>query len=318
MKIVVLDGGKLNPGDLSWEGLDRLGDVTVFSEAQQDRIPEYISDAEAVLVNKIPLSSDNMKYASKLRYIGVMATGYNIVDLDFARAHGITVTNVPDYGTEAVSQYAISLLLEITGRVGHHSDVVREGRWIESRQWCFWDYPLIELAGKTMGIIGFGKIGQRTGEIAKALGMNVIYNSRTRKPDLEKQGFGYRPIDELLPESDVVVLHCPLFPETRNIINETTISKMKDGVIIINNSRGQLIDEKALAKALESGKVRAAGLDVVSVEPMESANPLYGCRNCFITPHISWAPKETRQRLLSLVVENLRSFISGESVNVVS
>ncbi|MCL2343472.1 MAG: D-2-hydroxyacid dehydrogenase, partial [Firmicutes bacterium] len=249
--------------------------------------------------------------------IGLLATGYNVVDVDAAKEKGIPVTNIPTYGTDAVGQFAIALLLEICHHIGHHSDAVHGGRWESCADFCFWDYPLIELAGKTMGIIGLGRIGQSTARIAKALGMRVIafdsFQSETGKEVAE-----YVTLDELLAQSDVIALHCPLFPETRNIIRSETIAKMKDGVIILNNSRGPLIAEQDLADALNSGKVYAAGLDVVSTEPIKADNPLLKARNCIITPHISWAPKESRARLMGIAVDNLKSFLDGNAKNVVN
>jgi glycerate dehydrogenase len=247
-----------------------------------------------------------------VRYIGVLATGYNVVDIKAASETGITVTNVPAYGTDAVAQYAIALLLEICQRVGHHSNAVKDGRWSSSPEWCFWDYPLIELAGKTFGVIGYGRIGRAAGRIATALGMNVIAY------DVNPSGEGdFVSLDELLAASDVISLHCPLLPETEGLISKSTITKMKDGVIIINNSRGPLIVESDLAGALNSGKVYAAGLDVVSIEPIRPDNPLLTAKNCLITPHISWAPKETRKRLMDIAVGNLQAWMEGRAMNVV-
>jgi glycerate dehydrogenase len=315
--IVVLDGFTLNPGDLSWDALDALGNTRVYERTDEKDILSRIGDAQAVLTNKTPLSAETIAALPSLKYIGVLATGYNVVDISAAKQHGIVVCNIPSYGTAAVAQFAIAMLLEICHHVAHHSAAVHAGRWSESIDWCFWDHPLIELEGKTMGIIGFGRIGQRTGEIASALGMRVLANdAQQTQAGLEKAR--YVSLDTLLRESDVISLHCPLFEETRGIINAETIGKMKDGVILLNNSRGPLIVEQDLADALNSGKVRAAGLDVVSEEPIRSDNPLLSAKNCIITPHISWAPKESRQRLMDIAVENLRQFTLGSPQNEVA
>ena len=315
MKIVVLDGYTLNPGDLSWDGLNRLGEVAVYDRTAADDILERVSAADIVLTNKTPLSADTLGKCRNLRYIGVLATGYNVVDVKAASELGITVTNIPSYGTDVVAQFAISLLLEICSHIGHHDKAVHDGEWERNPDWCFWDYPLIELAGKTMGIIGYGRIGRATGRIARALGMNVIaYDSY----QIEEFKSDYVDLDTLLSSSDVIALHCPLFPETEGIISARTISRMKDGVIIINNSRGPLIVEQDLADALNSGKVYAAGLDVVSTEPIHGDNPLLSAKNCIITPHISWAAKESRGRLLDIAIDNIKAFLDGKPVNVVS
>ncbi|HEY5523965.1 MAG TPA: NAD(P)-dependent oxidoreductase, partial [Clostridium sp.] len=252
------------------------------------------------------------------KFIGVLATGYNIVDVDAAKELGIVVTNIPTYGTDAVSQMAIALLLGICHHVGEHSESVKRGEWANSLDWCYWKYPLIELAGKTIGIIGYGRIGQGTGKIAQALGMNVIAYDQYKNQSLESNTMKYVELDELMAKSDVITLHCPLFESTKGIINKSTISKMKDGVKIINNSRGPLIVEEDLAEALNSGKVGAAAVDVVSTEPIKMDNPLLKAKNCIITPHISWAPKESRERLMNIAIENLKQFLAGNSVNVVN
>ena len=267
MKIVVLDGYTENPGDLSWDELGKLGDLTVYDRTADGDIVSRIGDAELVITNKTPISRDTLERCPSVRYIGVLATGYNVVDTGAAKEKGIPVTNIPAYGTETVAQYAISLLLEICGHVGHHSEAVHGGRWESCEDFCFWDFPMIELCGKTMGIIGYGKIGQAVGRIAQAFGMKVLAFANHRRPELESETCRYTDLEELLEKSDVISLHCPLFPDTEGIINRETIAKMKDGVIIINNSRGQLIVEQDLADALESRKVLAAGVDVVSTEP---------------------------------------------------
>ena len=320
MKIVVLDGYTENPGDLSWAALEALGELTVYDRSSltdENEIISRIGDSEVVYTNKTPISRRVMDACPNIKFISVLATGYNIVDYVCAREKGIPVTNVPTYGTAAVGQFAIALLLEICHHVAHHSDAVYQGRWETSADWCFWDYPLIELAGKTMGIIGFGRIGQQTGRIAKAMGMNIIAYDNIRSDSGRSIG-EYVDLDTLLAVSDVIALHCPLFPETQGIINKDTIAKMKDGVIILNNSRGPLIVEQDLADALNSGKVYAAGLDVVSTEPIRNDNPLLQAKNCLITPHISWAPKESRQRIMDCTVANVADFQAGKPVNVVN
>ncbi|MDR0759257.1 MAG: D-2-hydroxyacid dehydrogenase [Treponema sp.] len=320
MNIVILDGYTENPGDLSWEGFEKLGKLTVYDRSSLTDPKESISrigGAEAVIVNKTPVTAEVINACPSIRYIGVLATGYNVVDVNAAKSKGIVVTNIPTYGTAAVGQFAIALLLEICHHAGYHDKTVHEGRWEKNPDWCYWDYPLIELADKTMGIIGFGRIGQVTGTIAKALGMKVIaYDGYPN--DRGKQIASYVSLDELFARSDVICLHCPLFPETAGLINKTTIAKMKDGVILINNSRGPLVVEEDLADALNSGKVYAAGLDVVSTEPIKGDNPLLKAKNCIITPHISWAPKESRQRLMDIAVNNLAAFVNGSPVNVVN
>lgn len=320
MKIVVLDGYTENPGDLSWAGLEQLGELTVYDRTSLTDPAETIArigDAQIVFTNKTPLPAQVFESCGHIRFVGVLATGYNVVDIEAAKARGIPVCNVPSYGTASVSQFAIALLLEICHHVAHHAQAVQAGRWAANPDWCFWDYPLIELSGKTMGIIGFGRIGQSTGRIAKAMGMNVL--AYDNHPTESGREIGqYVDLDSLLAASDVIALHCPLFPQTRHIINRETIAKMKDGVILLNNSRGPLVAEQDLADALNSGKVAAAGLDVVSTEPILPDNPLLTAKNCLITPHISWAPKESRQRIMDCTVENLKAFLAGEPINVVN
>lgn len=320
MEIAILDGYTLNPGDLDWNPLKELGTCRIYdrtSKTDEDEIVSHIGSAEIVITNKTPLSEQIFDRCPYIRYIGVLATGYDIVDVKAAAERGIPVCNIPAYGTEAVAQYAAALLLEVSCRVGHHDRAVHEGRW-EKGEWCFWDYPLIELLGKTIGIIGYGRIGRAFGRIASAMGMNVLAYNRHGKPGTTDGGIAFASLDEIFRKSDVISLHCPLFPETREMINEDTISRMKDGVIIINNSRGLLIDEKALRDALDSGKVRAAAVDVVSNEPIKHDNPLLGAKNCIITPHISWAAKETRERLMGIAVDNVKAFLAEKPVNVVN
>ena len=320
MKIVVLDAFTENPGDLSWAPLEALGRVTIYdrtSYTESPLIAERIGDAEIVVTNKTPVSRATLERCPQVQLIAVLATGYNVVDYVCAKERGIPVVNVPAYGTASVAQFAIALLLEICSRVAHHSEAVHAGRWEQNVDWTFWDYPLIELAGKTMGIIGFGRIGQATGRIARALGMTVLATG-SRETEAGRAIAEYVDLDALLARSDVVVLHCPLFPETAGMINRDTIAKMKDGVILINNSRGGLLSEQDVADALNSGKILAAGVDVVSTEPIRGDNPLLTAKNCFITPHISWAPVEARQRILDITVDNIKAFLAGAPINVVN
>lgn len=312
MNIVILDGYTENPGDLSWAGLEQLGNLTVYDRTSFKDIKSRIANANAVYTNKTPLSREIIESAPKLQFIGVLATGYNVIDVQAARERGIPVTNIPTYGTTAVAQFVFALLLELCHHVGHHNQAVQEGRWSQCPDFCFWDYPLIELAGKTMGIIGYGRIGQATAAIARAFGMKVIaYDSIVKKEECVR-------LDELLKKSDVISLHCPLFPDTEKMINKSTISQMKDGVIIINTSRGPLINQEDLRDALISGKVYGAALDVVCEEPIRADNPLLGLENCIITPHIAWAPKESRRRLMDIAVDNLKAFIKNKPQNVVN
>ena len=320
MKIVVLDGYTENPGDLSWEGLKEFGELTVYdrtSYVESPLIAERISNAEIVITNKTPISRTTIDKCPNIRLIAVLATGYNVVDYNYAAEKGIPVVNVPTYGTASVSQFSIALLLEICHHIGHHDKTVHEGKWAENADWCYWDYPLIELEGKTMGIIGFGRIGQAEGRIAKALGMNVIaydlYPNESGRVIAD-----YVTLDELFANSDVISLHCNLTPENTEMINRNNIAKMKDGVILLNNARGQLVNEADLADALASRKVAAAGLDVVSTEPIKADNPLLSVPNCIITPHISWAPKESRSRIMDSTVENIRAFLAGKPVHVIN
>lgn len=282
------------------------------------QIAVRIGDAEIILTNKTPVSREIMGACPKLKYIGLLATGYNVVDVKAAKEAGITVTNIPTYGTDAVSQYAIALLLELCHHIGEHSDCVKRGDWTKNKDWCFWNHPLIELAGKTMGIIGFGRIGQGTARIAQAMGMKVLAYDTYHNPELVSDTCTYASLDQVFASSDVITLHCPLFPETEGIINKDTISRMKDGVMIINNSRGPLIVEADLRDALNSKKVAGAAVDVVSTEPISMDNPLLDADNCIITPHIAWAPKESRQRLMEIAVKNLEAFLNGAAQNVVN
>ena len=321
MKIVVLDGYTENPGDLSWDALAELGELTVYdrtSLTDEAEIISRIGDAEIVITNKTPISKATMDACPSIKFIAVLATGYNVVDYNYAKEKGIPLSNVPVYGTRSVSQFAIALLLEVCHHIGHHSNTVYEGKWQNHEDWCYWDYPLIELADKTYGLLGCGNIGIHTAEVAKALGMRVItYDARQTEAALAL-GVEYVSLDELFAQSDVLGLQMPLFPFNTGIINKENIAKMKDGVIIINNSRGQMVVEEDLAEALNSGKVAAAALDVVSSEPIKADNPLLKAKNCIITPHMSWGAKESRQRIMDCTVGNVKAYQAGEPVNVVN
>ncbi len=318
MNIVVLDGYTLNPGDISWDGLKSLGELTVYDRTSPQHVAERIGKAEVVFTNKTPITNEILGKSPNIKFIGVLATGFNIVDVELARKRGIVVSNIPTYGTNAVGQFAIALLLEICHHIGDHSIAVKNGEWTNNPDWCFWKYPLIELAGKNMGIIGYGRIGRTTGKIAQALGMKILAFDTYTDASLISDTCKYVELDALFAESDVIVLHCPLSPETEGFINKQTIKKMKDGVIIINDSRGPLIVEEDLRDALNTGKVAAAACDVSSTEPIRMDNPLLSAKNIIITPHIAWAPKESRQRLMDIAVDNLRRFIDGKPVNVVN
>lgn len=323
MKIVVLDGYTLNPGDITWEGLEKIGELTVYDRTSYDRskedlIIERVGDADVVFTNKTPLSKEAMAKMPNLKFIGALATGYNIVDVDAAKEKGVVVANIPTYGTAAVGQMAIALLLEMCHHAGAHSESVLAGGWQNNVDWCYWNYPLIELDSKTIGIIGYGRIGQVTGRIAQAMGMKVLAFDEYQNKALVCDTMKYASLDELLANSDVIALHCPLFDSTKGIICKDTIAKMKDGVMIINNSRGPLVVEQDLADALNSGKVAGAAVDVVMTEPIKGDNPLLKAKNCIITPHISWAPKESRKRLMDIAVDNLAQFAAGKPINVVN
>ena len=316
MKIVVLDGYTENPGDLSWDGLKNLGELTVYDRTQLEDIVERIGDAEAIYVNKTPVSEAVMERCPNLRFIGVLATGYNVVKA--AKERDIVVCNIPSYGTDAVAQYTFALLLELCHHVGEHSESVKDGAWSRCPDWCFWNYPLMELAGKVMGIIGFGRIGRRVAEIALAFGMKVIYYTQGSCETPEGERCRCVSLDELLENADVITLHCPLTPETEGMIHSGTIARMKQGVLLINDSRGPLIVEEDLSAALCSGKIGGAAVDVVSTEPICGDNPLLTAPNTVITPHIAWAPREARQRLMDIAVENLVQFCKGTPQNVIN
>ncbi|MBQ1291686.1 MAG: D-2-hydroxyacid dehydrogenase [Lachnospiraceae bacterium] len=317
MKIVVLDGYTENPGDLSWEGLEALGSLTVYDRTPKDKVIERIADAQIVVTNKTPITRETIDACPDMKMIAVLATGYNVIDYAYAKEKGIPVANVPTYGTHIVSQYAVGLLLEICSHFGHHNRTVHEGRWEQCEDFCYWDFPMIELYGKTAGIIGLGRIGQASAQILDGFGMRVLAYDTIQNDEGRKYA-EYTDLETIFAQSDVIFLHCPLFPSTEGIINKENIAKMKDGVILINNSRGQLVVEQDLADALNSGKVFAAGLDVVSTEPIRGDNPLLKAKNCIITPHISWAAKDARQRIMDITVGNVKAYLDGAPVNVVN
>lgn len=314
MRIVVLDGATLNPGDLPWQELEALGEVTVYERTPADEVTKRIGGAEAVFTNKTLLSREIIDGAGNLRFIGVLATGYNVVDVAAAKERGIPVCNVPDYSTAAVAQFTMALLLELCHHVGAHSESVHAGEWTGSHDFCYWKYPLVELAGKTLGIIGLGRIGRATARIGLSLGMKVIAFGRRQSEEGARLA-EYVSLEELFARSDVISLHCPLFPETQGIIRKETLALMKDGVMLINTARGPLVVEQDLFDALESGKVAGAAVDVVSTEPIPGDSPLLRAKNCLITPHIAWASKESRQRLMTAAAQNLACFLLGETQN---
>ncbi|MBD0367498.1 MAG: D-2-hydroxyacid dehydrogenase [Flavisolibacter sp.] len=318
MKIVVLDGYTLNPGDLSWDGLKQFGDVTIYDRTPADKVVERADGAEIVFTNKTPVGEDALNQLPDLKFIGVLATGFNIVNTDVAKQRGVLVANVPGYGTTSVVQMTFALLLELCLHVQRHSDVVMEGKWARSADWCFWDYPLVELAGKTIGIIGFGRIGRQVGDVATAFGMNIIGNSRTQSDQSHRNNFRWADVPQLLEESDVVSIHCPLFPETKGLINKESLQRMKKSAFLLNTSRGPIIVDEDLADALNNEVIACAGIDVLSVEPPSKENTLFKSKNCIITPHIAWATKEARERLMKTTVHNLAAFLNGNPVNVVN
>ncbi|MGH9395453.1 MAG: D-2-hydroxyacid dehydrogenase [Terriglobia bacterium] len=318
MKIVVLDGYTMNPGDLSWEPVKKLGTVDIFERTSSELIVERCTGAHAVLANKVMLRAATLKALRGLVYIGVTATGVDIIDLEAARAQGVTVTNVPAYGTDSVAQFTIALLLELCHRVGLHSDAVRDGAWSRSKDWSFTQSPQFELAGKTLGVIGFGRIGRRVAEIARALGMNVLALSPSRKESPVYETFQWATLEELLMASDVVSLHCPLTPQTRGLLNAPRLSLMKPTAFLLNTARGALIDDQALADALNHGKLAGAGLDALAEEPPPPGRPLFSASNCILTPHMAWATREARARCMRTTVENLTAFLKGQPQNVVN
>ncbi len=318
MKLVVLDGYTLNPGDLSWDGMKQFGDLEVHDRTPESLIVERCRDSEIIFTNKTPLSEKVLDQLPALKYIGVLATGYNVVDVEFAKKRGIMVANVPGYGTASVVQMTFALLLELCQHVQSHSDSVFDGEWSKSLDFCYWKHPLVELEGKTMGIIGFGRIGQKVADVANAFGMKIIGQSRHQTDQSHRKDFKWAGFDELLRESDVVSIHCPLFPETQGIINRDTLKLMKSSAFFLNTSRGPLMVDQDLADALNEGVIAGAGIDVLSVEPPAEDNPLFKAKNCLITPHIAWATKEARTRLMGIAENNLSSFLNGNPTNIVN
>lgn len=318
MKIVVLDGYALNPGDMSWMGFDSFGEVIVYDRTPKDKILERIGDAEVVLTNKTPLNREILEKIHNLKYIGVLATGYNVVDIEFAIKRGITVTNIPGYSTEAVAQMVMALILELCHHAGDHSREVKSGAWSASKDFAFWSYPLVELKDKTIGIIGFGQIGRAVAVLAKAFGMNILYNSRTQKEYTKDTEATFTDLDSLIEHSDVITLNCPLTDETKDLINKETLAKMKKSAFLINTARGPVVNEYDLAEALNMGVIAGAAVDVLSKEPADKENPLLNTKNCIITPHIAWATKEARERLMTIAIENVKEYIEGTPQNTVT
>lgn len=318
MKIVVLDAYTLNPGDLSWEGLEKLGSIEIYDRTPQDQLIARAAGAGAVLTNKVALRDSVLRELKELRYIGVTATGYDIIDVTAAQKLGILITNVPTYGTNSVAQLTIALLLELCHHAGMHSEAVRAGEWSRSPDWSFRKSPLIELAGKTLGVIGFGRIGRRVAEIAHALGMQVLASSRSRREPPVYEEFVWATVEEILMAADVVTLHCPLTQENKGLINAERLRLMKPSAFLVNTSRGGLVVEPDLADALNEGRLAGAALDVLSSEPPPAGNPLLAAKNCIITPHLAWATKEARARLMRIATDNLEAFLKGQPQNVVN
>ncbi|MFK7852175.1 MAG: D-2-hydroxyacid dehydrogenase [Akkermansiaceae bacterium] len=317
MKITVLDGYTLNPGDNPWTDIEKLGELTVYDRTPVEDIVERAQDSEIILTNKCPLSAETLKRLPKLKFISVLATGYNIVDTEFASSHGITISNVPIYSTDAVAEFVFSTILDFFKKTAYHSQLSHNGDWEKSTDFCFWDNPRFEeLAGKTLGIIGFGRIGQRTAELASAFKMKILANSRSQSANTSFP-FAWASIEEILENADIVSLHCPLTPETEGIISETSLAKMKKSAFLVNTARGPLIDEVALANALNSDQIAGAACDVVSAEPIKSDNPLLGAKNLTLTPHIAWAAIEARKRLMTITAENIAAYQSGDPIHVV-
>jgi glycerate dehydrogenase len=317
MRIVVLDGYTLNPGDISWQSLEALGDLQVYDRTPPDRTVERIGDAQVVLTNKTRLSAEVINAAPQIKYVGVLATGYDVVDVAAAKQRGVPVCNVPGYATDAVAEMVFALLLELCRHTGAHSAAVKNGEWTAAPDFCFWKYPMSEVSGKKMGIVGLGRTGQRTARIAQAFGMRVLAVSQSR-PEPESDTLRYVTMDTLLAQSDIVSLHCPLTEHTHHMIGREALARMKSGVILINTARGGLIDEWALANSLESGRVGGAACDVVSAEPIRAHNPLLTAKNVIITPHIAWAARSSRERLMAQTVDNVKAFLAGQPVNVVN
>ncbi len=321
MNIVVLDGYALNPGDLSWQGLERLGGLKVHDRTPPEAVLERAAGAEVLLTNKTVLSREVIEALPELRYIGVLATGYNVVDIEAARQRGIPVTNIPGYGTRSVAQMVFALLLELTSQVGHHAELVRQGGWTQSRDFCFWDRPLIELDGLTLGVIGFGQIGRQVARLALAFGMKVLVHTghpERYREEFAPLGIEFAGLDETFRRSDVISLHCPLTEETRGLVSRERLARLKAGAMLINTGRGPLVDEAALADALNHDRLAGAGLDVLCAEPPAADNPLLQAKNCFITPHIAWATRAARERLMAIAVDNLQAWRNGQPVNRVS
>lgn len=318
MKIVILDAYTTNPGDLSWDWLGEFGDYTIFDSTRPDEIVERAKDCEVIFTNKTELGSAVLSSLPNLKYIGLLSTGYNIVDIKYAAEHGISVTNIPSYSKAAVAQMTFAHILELSNQVGLHSEAVRSGEWSSNQNFCFWKTPLVELYQKTIGIIGFGKIGQAVADIAQAMEMRVLAHTPRKSNQAQRKNFNFAELDGLLRNSDIVSMHCPLTPATQKMANKDFFSKMKSSAFFINTSRGAVVDEAALARALNDGVIAGAGLDVLSTEPPKSDNPLLKCKNCFITPHIAWAGFETRRRLIKIAQENLRAYVNGAPVNVVN
>ena len=318
MNIVVLDGYALNPGDLSWNALEKMGNLTVYDRTANDEVVDRAKHADIILTNKVSVRKEHIDELPTLKHIAVIATGYNIIDIEAAKESGISVSNIPGYSTPSVVQFTFALLLELCLRVQRHSDAVKEGRWANAKDFSFRDYPLVELHGKTMGIIGFGSIGQSVADVATALGMNIIGNSRTQTDQSSRKNFKWASVSELLKQSDVVSIHCPLTPETQGLINTQSLKTMKSSAFIINTARGPIIVDQDLADALNQGVIAGAGIDVLSTEPPEPNNPLFNAKNCLVTPHIAWASFEARSRLMGIMENNIRTFIAGEPVNIVN
>lgn len=318
LKIVVLDSYALNPGDLSWDWLEKLGDCEIHHRTPQDLILERCDGAEIILTNKTPLTAETIEKLPNLKYIALLSTGYNIVDCDYAKSCGIPVSNIPAYSTNAVAQLTFSLILEITNAVGLHSESVKNGDWTNCPDFCYWKTPLTELCGKTLGIVGFGQIGQAVADIAEAFKMNVIAVSGHETDQSHRKNFKWVDMETLTRDSDIISFHCPLTPKTTGLVNKDFIDKCKDGAIIINTSRGPVVNDNDLADALNNGKLRGAGLDVLTIEPPKADNPLLTAKNCFITPHIAWAGFETRERLMNILKENITAYLNGNPQNVVN
>ena len=318
MKIVVLDGYTLNPGDLSWNELKKIGDVKVYDRTPTDKIVERATGAEIVYTNKTPLNKEVLDQLTSLKFLGVLATGYNIVDTQAAKDNGVVVTNIPGYGTDSVAQLTFALLLELCHHVQRHSDLVMQGKWSQSVDFCYWDYPLVELSGKTMGIIGLGDIGTQVANIATAFGMNIIGYSKPETDESHRKNFEWMELNQLLEKSDVVSIHCPLFPDTKGLLNKERLKLMKKSAFLLNTARGPIVVDEDLAEALNNEKIAGAGIDVLSVEPPSEDNPLFSAKNCIITPHIAWATKEARTRLMDIAINNLLAFIGGNPINTVN